>query len=397
MSGRAAEDPDLRVAVTLEQCWHRVPGGTARATLAAVNGLSALPSVEVIGVAAAHRQPPPAPWRPMVRVEHSLLPRPVLYEAWHRLRGPRLERITGPVDVVWASAMAMPPTAAAPVVASVHDLAFLDDSSVATRRGLRFFRQSVELVRRHAAAVVCPSDATAADCVRHGIDPERVRVVPWGLDLPAATAAEVDGARARFGLHGPFVLWVGTVEPRKNLPGLLEAWRRLGTPTERPPLVLVGPVGWGPALDEAVGSDRRGLVVTGFVDPSTLRGLYAAATVFCYPSSAEGFGLPVLEAMAQGTPVVTSAGTATEEVLGPDGGAGFAVPPSDHPAITAALARLLDDPALAERCGRAGGLRSEHYSEDRTARALATVFTDVVSRSSIDGRPGVARPGADQS
>lgn len=390
MSGVEADEERLRVAVTLEQCWHRVPGGTARATLEAVAGLARRPGIDVVGVAAAHASPPGDPWRPMVPVARSSLPRPALYESWHRLGRPVVEQLVGPVDVVWASAMAMPSTRSTPVVASVHDLAFLDDPSVATRRGLRFFRRSTDLVRRRADAVVCPSAATVADCIRHGFDPSTVHMVPWGLDLPAATEAEVAAARQRFGLEAQFVLWVGTVEPRKNLGGLLAAWRRLGRPTERPPLVLVGPTGWGPALDDAVGDDRQGVVVTGFVDSTTLRGLYAAAAVFCYPSSAEGFGLPVLEAMAQATPVVTSAGTATEEVLGPDGGAGFAVPPTDPEAIAAALHRLLGDAELAERCGAAGRARAAGYGQDDVARSLGDLFArvaagDVAVRTDLPG------------
>ena len=137
----------VRVAVTLEQCWHRVPGGTASSALAAVRALEARDDLELTGVSARHRRPPPDPWVPTIAVHPLPLPRLGLYESWHRLRRPAVERATGPVDVIYVTGMAVPPPTV-PLVVTVHDLSFLHEPSHSTRRGLRFFHRAVELARQ---------------------------------------------------------------------------------------------------------------------------------------------------------------------------------------------------------------------------------------------------------
>jgi glycosyltransferase involved in cell wall biosynthesis len=361
----------VRVAVVFEQCWHRVPGGTARATIdqaAAVQANGA--EVELVGVAARHRQPAPEAWRPSVHVAQLPLPRPVLYEAWHTVRWPRVEMATGHVDLVHATAVAFP-AATAPVVATVHDLAFLDDPTIATRRGLRFFRRGTELARSRARLVMCPSEATREDCVRAGFDPGRLRVVPWGIRVARSTCADVRAVLQRYRIERPFVLFSGTHEPRKNLRGLVGAFRRLARDDIE--LVLTGPVGWRedtPSLLRGLEGRARAL---GFVPQDDLRALYAGASVFCYPSLREGFGLPVLEAMAQGSPVVTSSTTATAEVAGD---AALTVDPRDIDAIAAAVERLLDDTSLATRLREAGPAQAATYSWDRTAEATIDVYVE---------------------
>jgi glycosyltransferase involved in cell wall biosynthesis len=168
------------------------------------------------------------------------------------------------------------------------------------------------------------------------------------------------------------VLWTGTIEPRKNLPTLLDAFERLGRTDVQ--LVLAGPQGWNEDLGERLA--RLGDLVrpVGFVDPDALRALYAGADVFCFPSLHEGFGLPVLEAMAQGTAVVTSAGTATAEVAGDTG---VLVDPLDVAGLVEALSRLLDDDTERQRLGAAGRARAtERFSWARTAATLEAVLTE---------------------
>ena len=155
-----------------------------------------------------------------------------------------------------------------------------------------------------------------------GLVADRLRHVPLGVDIVEVGEADVDRVRRRYRLPAEFILFVGTLEPRKNLRRLVEAVERVGDL----PLVVVGMNGWGDqsALD---GPDT---LLVGFVPDDDLAPLYAAARVFAYPSEREGFGLPVLEAMAQGTPVVTSRGTSTEEVAG---GAAVLVDPFDVDSI----------------------------------------------------------------
>lgn len=352
----------VRVAVTLEQCWHRVPGGTARATLDTVAAVAVRGDVEQIGVSAWHRQPPPAAWQPSIPMRALPLPRVVLYDAWQRLRHPHVERVTGPVDLVHATAH-VASASRAPWVATIHDLHFLHDPTHFTPRGVSVFTRFLDLVRAEATMVVCPSEATRVDCVAAGIAANRLRVTPWGTDRTPVGPGEAERVRAAYGLERPFVLFVGTIEPRKNLGRLLEAFARLGDLDAD--LVLVGPTGW--STDLPATRARR----LGFVPDRDLHALYAAATVVSYPSLREGFGLPVLEAMAQGAAVVTSATTSTAEVAGDTA---LLVDPLDVDAIAGALQRLLGDPDLATRLGAAARARAATFTWERTSTAMVAAY-----------------------
>ena len=351
----------MRVAITLEQCWHEVPGGTARAALDTIDAVRARGGVDQVGVSAWHRAAAPADWRPSIHVRALPLPRNLLYDAWQRLRRPHVERATGPVDVVHATAH-VASASRAPWVATIHDLHFLHEPSHFTARGVSVFERFLGLVRDEAAAVVCPSEATRADCVEAGIDAPRLRVVPWGTAATPAPTPAVEAVRRRHRLDRPFVLFAGTVEPRKNLGRLVEAFERLG-PVDAE-LVLVGSEGWA---DLPEGAGRH----LGFVPRWELEALYAAAAVVCYPSIREGFGLPVLEAMAQGAAVVTSSTTATAEVVG---AAGVLVDPLDVDAIASALGDLLADGDRRSALGRAATERAAEFTWARTAEGMVAVY-----------------------
>jgi glycosyltransferase involved in cell wall biosynthesis len=376
-----------RVAVTVEQCWHRVPGGTATSALDSLRALQAHTDLDLVGVSARHSAPPGPEWVPPVPVRALPLPRLALYEAWHRLRRPAVQAATGPVDVIHATGMAVPPRSA-PLVVTVHDLAFLDDPDLFTPRGVSFFGRCIDLARRHADLVVCPSQATVDHCAAVGFDPGRLRLVPWGIHVEASGEDDVAAVRRRHGIERPYVLWTGTVEPRKNVPVLVEAFARLGR--DDLDLVLAGPEGWNDELARVAGSAGERVRRTGFVPAADLRALYAGASLFAFPSRVEGFGLPVLEAMAQGTPVVTSAGTATAEVVG-DSDAGLLVPPGDLDALTAALDGLLSDPAELERRGAAARERAKAFSWARTAGRLAAVYDEARETARVGGERGIWR------
>ena len=362
----------MRVALTLEQCWHAVPGGTAVAAIELARVLDQRDDIEVIGVAARHSHPPPPAWRPPVPVRHLWAPRNVLYELWHaRLPlAPRVERATGAVDVVHATGIAYPRTDA-PVVVTVHDLAFLDDPTLVTRHGLRFMTRGTALAREHARLVLCSSEATKAHCVAEGFDEAKLRVVPLGVQAEPVTAEEVERARTKYGLDRPYVFFSGTVEPRKNLPRLLRAFAQLKR--NDVDLVLAGPTGWNESLRADLAPIEARVHALGFVDRDELFALHAGAAVFCYPSIKEGFGLPVLEAMVQGTPVITSASTSTAEVAGD---AGLLVDPLDEQAIADALDRVLDDPDFATALGHAGRERAATFTWERTAELTMTAYRE---------------------
>ena len=185
--------------------------------------------------------------------------------------------------------------------------------------------------------------------------------------------------RAAHGLADRYVLWVGTVEPRKNLPRLLQAFAAVPGDAE---LVLVGPKGWneelGARLAELPAGVRGRVRVLGFVPFEDLGPLYAGAAAFCFPSLLEGFGFPVVEAMAQGTPVVTSLGTSTEEIAGD---AGLLVDPLDVDAIAGALGRVLGDEQLAARLGELGRAQAALYTWSRSADLVLEAYREVSASS----------------
>jgi glycosyltransferase involved in cell wall biosynthesis len=384
-----------RIAITLEQCWHDVPGGTATSALESIRALQVHTELELVGVSARHAEPPAPAFRPSIPVRGLPLPRAVLYETWHGLRQPAVQRATGPVDAIHVTGMAMPPKTA-PMVVTVHDLAFLHDPSHFTKHGVRFFHRAIELARRDADIVVCPSQTTLEDCITHGFDPARLRLVPWGIVAEPATAEAVEHVRDAFGLTRPYVFWNGTIEPRKNLGVLVEAFRQvIASGAADVDLVLAGPEGWNDELDALGASVGERVHRTGFVSPADLAALHAGAELFCFPSVREGFGLPVLESMAQGTPIVTSRGTSTEEVMGPDGEAGVLIDPADPGALAEVLGSLLGDPERLASMGEAAATRAASFTWERTALGLAAAFDEAIASgataSATTGRTPAAR------
>jgi glycosyltransferase involved in cell wall biosynthesis len=271
-------------------------------------------------------------------------------------------------DVVHATTWAVPGTRR-PLVVTVHDLAFRHEASHFTPHGVRFFERALSRVIDRASAVIVPSESVRDDCLDAGLDTDRVRVVPHGGTPNRATAEDVVRFRRRAGLDRPYLLWVGTREPRKNLAGVIEAYRSVAARLDTD-LVLAGPRGWG--VNEVV--PNPGIHVLGRLDERDLAAAYAGARAFCFPSFREGFGLPVLEAMNAGLPVVTSGGTACAEVAAE---AAILVDPTDTSAIAqsmvAATGERHDDLARASRA------RASHFTWTRSARLTAAVYRSVAS------------------
>lgn len=356
--------------MTLLQCWHQVPGGTARAALDLAAALERADDVDVIGVGPAGRRTPPRPWTPSVPVRRLSLPIPVIYDAWAATGHPLVETVGRDIDVVHVTTT-MVPSARRPMVVTINDLFPLTAPEQFTPRGVRLMTKGVERARREARIVVCPSEATAEDCRRHGFDEERLRVVPWGVDVERVTAEAVAANRVALGLHRPYVLAVGTIEPRKNLRTLLAAFG--AAELDDHDLVLVGPQGWGEDLDAAAAPLGERVRRLGFLDAAALGATYAGADLVACPSTREGFGLPAVEAMAHGVAVVASSGTSFDEVVGD---AGLLVAPLDVDSWAAALDELLDDAPRRAELARAGAERATRFSTDAVAARMTEIYVE---------------------
>ena len=376
-----------RVAITLTQCWHQVPGGTATSVQRLVDAMSSSERYRFVGVGARgelrrprslRRADPPGAWVPSIPIEQLPLPLPVLYDSWSRLDRPRITSVTGQVDLVHVTVPIRPPAESTPLVATVHDLFPLTHPEMMTARGAKLMGAGLGALRDRARRVMVPSEHVAHDCERHGFDPERLRVVPWGVTPVEPSDAQVAEVRSRHGVTGPYVLFVGTMEPRKNLSTLLEALVRLSRPELT--LALVGPDGWGDALagptGVGIGDVPSPVARLGYVPEDDLAALQRGAAVVCSPSHAEGFGLAVLEAMAAGAAVVTSSGTATAEVAGD---AALLVDPDDPDALVAALASVLDDTSVALDLRRRAVLRAGGFTWERAAQLTMDVYDEALA------------------
>lgn len=351
-------------AILVEQNWNAVPGGTARSTNSVIDALLSHTPTRLVGLSGAHHRDPILELPVGLATQRLPVPGRVLTHAWNRFGRPALDRFLS-VDLIHAPAYLIPPTSL-PLVVTVHDLAFVRHPEWFTPHGVAFFNRFLAQLITTDAAVIVPSSASADDCVVAGISQDRITVIPWGVHPARTSDARAEEVRRQHGLPDEFVLYVGTLEPRKNLTTLSAA---MAMGSVHAPLVIVGPIGWG---DVDVGD----AIVLGQQSTEHVAALMAAASVLAYPSHFEGFGLPVLEAMAQGTPVLVTAGTAPEEIAGD---AAVAVDTRDPAAIADALAGLLADPAERAVLGERGHIRAATYDWAVTAESTATVYASVLS------------------
>ncbi|MDQ1566027.1 MAG: hypothetical protein QOF96_907 [Actinomycetota bacterium] len=292
--------------------------------------------------------------------------------AWEQMRAPALAARLG-IDVWHGPHYTVPLRLRVPAVTTIHDLTFFEHPEWHERSKVLFFRKMIPRSTARAAAVVAVSGATAEAIeeildpaapvltIAHGVDHDRFRPAPPGepADL---------GLLDQLGVRPPYVAFVGTIEPRKAVPTLVEAFARLAGDHPGLRLVLAGADGWGTedarAAVAASGVATR-IVRVRWVPDEALPALFRQAAAVAYPSHEEGFGLPALEALACGAPLVTSAESPMAEIAGPGA---LLVPAGNAGALAWALNRILTDPELAGRLRREGPRSAAPYTWDASAR-----------------------------
>lgn len=303
---------------------------------------------------------------------------PMARIAWEQLGLP-VNIATRRLDVFHTPIGAVPLLSTAPTVVTVHDLAFLKYPDQLPRSRRSWLIAATRMSVRRAAKIITVSQATARDLQEWlNVPDDRIQAIPLATsgNVQRVEGTSLDVFRMKWNIDRPYVLAVGTLEPRKNLPTLLRAFAKIKDDVDHQ-LVLVGPEGWltgelKATLQELNLGDRVRL--TGFVSDEELGGWYSAADLFAFPSYYEGFGLPSIEAMRCGAPVLASDNSAFPEVIGQ---AGVMIPAADEKAWADSMLDLLTDSGKRETLRQRGFTRANLFSWDRTAQSTYDVYREV--------------------
>jgi glycosyltransferase involved in cell wall biosynthesis len=368
----------VRVAFHVDQLWFRAPGGIGTYVSRLARELaSAAPDDDLVPFSASWAgRPTPEDVPPAT--QSVGMPIRALYPMWAWSRRPCLPQRFGALDVIHATnpAAIAPARTGQALVVTIHDLAFERYPELFPSRWLRLYRRGIEIAVGEAHAVLTPSRDAAAAVAAHGVERERIHITPLAADGPAGAAPASSPP-----YDTPYVLFVGTLEPRKNLPRLVRAFRRAVRDASLPhQLVLAGATGWQQdSLANELAADGGGRVhLPGRVGAHELEALYRGADAVAYPSLYEGFGLPVLEALAYGRPTLSSSTSSIPEVAED---AALLVDPEDDDAIAAGLVRILTDEPLRAELMEKGPARAASFSWEATARATLDAYRDAMKRA----------------
>jgi glycosyltransferase involved in cell wall biosynthesis len=286
-------------------------------------------------------------------------------------------------DIIHSPYYSMPLRPGKPSVVTIHDLTFFTEPELYSAVTSVFFKSAIRTAVRRATRLLVPSKATRDELVRVlGADPTRIDIAYHGVDhslFHRPDPDQVSKVSARLGLHGkPYVAFLGALDPRKNVAALIRGWAGAVADIDDPPaLVLAGGGGWSDEVDAAVAAvpSHLRLVRPGYLPFSELPGFLGGALVVAYPSRGEGFGLPVLEAMACGAPVLTTHCTSLPEV----GGDAVAYTEPDAGSIQAALRALIDDPNGRRALAQAGYARAQEFSWAASAEVHLACYRRAVA------------------
>jgi len=337
---------------------------------------------EIHGLATCLHRPALNSLSSQASCKHVAIPTRAMYALWNATGLPAVESLVGNVDVYHATNYFLPPSRRARRVLSIHDLAFLVHPEWCSPKVSGPFSRRIHRFAQEADLILAMSKATKGDIVRRlDVAEAKVRVT---YEAANASLQPVPGNEAmgqvaeRFGIRGPYLLFAGTIEPRKNVFGLIQAFQRLAGSAPHQ-LVLAGAQGWNAKdtlsamADPAVASR---ITRTGFVSTDDLAALYSAADAFVFPSFYEGFGLPVLEAMTCGCPVIASNTSSLPEVCGD---AAVYCDPGDVESITGAIDRVLNDANLRARMIAAGHNRTQRFTWRSCAEATLAAYREAAS------------------
>lgn len=306
---------------------------------------------------------------------HRAWPQRLLNWTWRIFDAPPVDRWLPPFDLFFAPHFLVPAGRFPRLVVTIHDIIFLNHPEWFTSGDVAYFGQQFRSTLKRADHFITISAATKTDLIEQGVAAENITVTPLGVDYRPPSPAERQQARNRYHLPDRYLLYLGTLEPRKNLVRLVNAYRRL---TEKradlPPLILAGRRGWiGSGFDATLAATPN-VRLTGTFTRADRSVLLAGAEALLFPSLAEGFGLPVLEGMAAGVPVLTSNTSSLPEVAGE---AALLVDPYDEEAMAAGIERLLEDNDLRRQLIAAGRVRAKKFTWQHTAVATLKAWEGV--------------------
>jgi len=372
-----------------------------------LKALLELDSLDISGFAASARKLDLFALGTPLRHRHLPIPTRAMYMIWSVLGVPRVDSLLGGVDVYHATNYFLPPVRNAKRVLTIHDITFKKHPELCSPKIVGPFSSKVAGFAKKADAVIADSESTRRDIIDLlGVNAERVHTVHLAVDDALQPVPKEEARREvgkKFGLHHPYMIFVSTIEPRKNVPGLIQAFRRIKAEFPHR-LVLVGKPGWnmeefekvslleslgaGTDTPESVsdaieklssatsesGHKRSRIERLGFVAQSDLSLLYSAADALVFPSFYEGFGLPVLEAMTCGCPVITANNSSLPEVAGD---AAEYCDANDVDSIANAMRRVLSDSALRDQMVQRGFVQAAKFSWRKAAEQTAAIYRSV--------------------